>query len=89
MFLQNPETRAMVLVRETSGDTEERFASYYSKLEKKKPVVAYVAGRTALSGKRVDHAGAIISMDLGDYQSKRRAFGIFSIPVADTLYMLS
>ncbi|MCI4436788.1 MAG: succinate--CoA ligase subunit alpha, partial [Ignisphaera sp.] len=62
----------------------ERFASYYSKLEKKKPVVAHIAGRTAPPGKRMGHAGAIISMGLGDYQSKRRALESAGIPVADT-----
>jgi len=84
MFLQDPETKAVVLIGEIGGDAEERFASYYSKLEKKKPVVAYIAGRTAPPGKRMGHAGAIISMGLGDYQSKRRALESAGIPVADT-----
>jgi succinyl-CoA synthetase alpha subunit len=84
MFLQDPETRAVVLIGEIGGDAEERFASYYSKLAQRKPVVAYVAGRTAPPGKRMGHAGAIISMGLGDYSSKRKALEGAGIPVAET-----
>ncbi len=82
-FLRDEETKAVVLVGEIGGDAEERFASYYSRLEWKKPVVAYIAGKTAPPGKRMGHAGAIISMGVGDYRSKRASLESVGIPVAD------
>ncbi|MEM1719084.1 MAG: succinate--CoA ligase subunit alpha [Thermosphaera sp.] len=84
MFLQDDATTHVVLIGEIGGDAEERFAKYYAELSVKKPVVAYVAGRTAPPGKRMGHAGAIISMGIGDYASKRRALEEAGIPVADT-----
>lgn len=84
LFQEDKETDAVVLIGEIGGDAEERFATYYSKLNEKKPVVAYVAGRTAPPGKRMGHAGAIISMGMGDYDSKRRALEEAGIPVAET-----
>jgi succinyl-CoA synthetase alpha subunit len=84
MFLQDPETKAIVLIGEIGGDAEEIFATYYAKLIQKKPVVAYVAGKTAPPGKRMGHAGAIISMGMGDYKSKRESLEKAGIPVAET-----
>ena len=84
MFLKDSETKAVVLIGEIGGDAEERFASYYAKLQFKKPVVAYIAGRTAPPGKRMGHAGAIISMGMGDYKSKRSSLESSGIPVAET-----
>jgi succinyl-CoA synthetase alpha subunit len=84
MFLQDPETEAIVLIGEIGGDAEERFANYYVKLAQKKCVVAYIAGRTAPPGKRMGHAGAIISMGVGDYKSKRECLEKAGIPVAET-----
>ena len=82
MFLEDPKTRYVVLVGEIGGDLEERFAKYYSGLAEKKPVVAYIAGRSAPREKRMGHAGAIISMGLGDYESKVKALTESGIPVA-------
>jgi len=84
MFLEDPETDAVVLIGEIGGDAEERFASFYKSLSIKKPVVAYIAGKTAPPGKRMGHAGAIISMGVGDYASKRRALEEAGVPVAET-----
>ena len=83
-FLRDNETKAVVLIGEIGGDAEERFATYYTKLTYKKPVVAYIAGRTAPPGKRMGHAGAIISMGMGDYKSKRSSLENADIPVAET-----
>ncbi len=83
LFAEDPDTDVVVLIGEIGGDAEERFAKYYSGLEKKKPVVAYIAGKTAPPGKRMGHAGAIISMGMGDYASKRKALEEAGIPVAD------
>jgi succinyl-CoA synthetase alpha subunit len=84
MFSKDPSTMAVVLIGEIGGDAEERFSKYYASLRVKKPVVAYIAGRTAPPGKRMGHAGAIISMGIGDYPSKRRALEEAGIPVAET-----
>lgn len=84
LFAKDPATEAVVLIGEIGGDAEERFASYYARIDSKKPVVSYIAGRTAPPGKRMGHAGAIISMGMGDYQSKRLSLERVGIPVADT-----
>jgi succinyl-CoA synthetase alpha subunit len=84
MFLRDQGTEAIVLVGEIGGDAEERFALHYRGLSVRKPVVAYIAGRTAPPGKRMGHAGAIISMGIGDYSSKRRTLEESGIIVADT-----
>ena len=84
LFSGDPGTDALVLIGEIGGDAEERFAEYYGRLFAKKPTVAYVAGKTAPPGKRMGHAGAIISMGAGDYASKRNALEKAGVPVADT-----
>lgn len=84
MFFEDSETDAVVLIGEIGGDAEERFAKYYSELPSKKPVVAYIAGKTAPPGKRMGHAGAIISMGMGDYKSKKDSLERAGIPVAET-----
>ena len=82
-FMNDPDTDAVVIIGEIGGDAEERFAKHYASLRNKKPVVAYIAGKTAPPGKRMGHAGAIISMGMGDYASKRKALEEAGIPVAD------
>lgn len=84
LFARDPSTEAVVLIGEIGGDAEERFASYYKNAVVKKPVVSYIAGRTAPPGKRMGHAGAIISMGIGDYQSKKTSLERAGIPVAET-----
>jgi succinyl-CoA synthetase alpha subunit len=84
LFLRDKETEAVVLIGEIGGDAEERFANYYIKLGSKKPVVAYIAGRTAPPGRRMGHAGAIISMGVGDYKSKKTSLESSGVPVAET-----
>jgi len=83
LFSTDPYTDAVVLIGEIGGDMEERFAKYYVSLNRKKPVIAYIAGKTAPPGKRMGHAGAIISMGIGDYASKKKALEDAGIPVAD------
>lgn len=70
-FEKDPETKAVVLIGEIGGDAEED-ASMYIK-EMTKPVVAYIAGKTAPPGKRMGHAGAIIERGKGTYQGKVQA----------------
>ncbi len=84
LFRQDPGTEAVVLIGEIGGDAEERVARHVVETGYPKPIVAYVAGRTAPPGKRMGHAGAIISMGVGDAESKIRAFSSSGIRVAST-----
>lgn len=68
MFEEDPETKLVVLVGEIGGNAEEEAALYIEKMTK--PVVAYIAGRSAPPGKRMGHAGAIIERGKGTYQGK-------------------
>ena len=83
LFKEDPETEAVVIVGEIGGDAEERAAKYIAQ-GYPKPVVAYVAGRTAPPGKRMGHAGAIITPGQGTVESKERAFSEAGVPVART-----
>jgi succinyl-CoA synthetase alpha subunit len=69
MFEKDPETEGIILVGEIGG-TDEELAAEYIKNKIKKPVVAYIAGVTAPAGKRMGHAGAIISGNSGTAISK-------------------
>lgn len=81
---RDDETKLLVLVGEIGGDMEERAAAMIERGEFTKPVVAYIAGRTAPPGKRMGHAGAIISMGMGDYRSKVEALRRAGVDVAET-----
>jgi succinyl-CoA synthetase alpha subunit len=84
MFEEDPETKYIVVIGEIGGTMEERVAQYIGSGKVTKPVVAYIAGRTAPPGKRMGHAGAIVSMGMGSYESKVRAFQEVNVPVART-----
>ena len=79
-FGEDPDTKAVVLIGEIGGDEEERSASFV-KENLRKPVVAYVAGFTAPPGKRMGHAGAIVSGSKGTAQAKAEAFESMGIRV--------
>ena len=81
MFQDDPETHAIVLIGEIGGDAEER-AAQYIKEHITKPVVAFIAGQTAPPGKRMGHAGAIISSGSGTAAEKIAAFEAVGVPVA-------
>jgi succinyl-CoA synthetase alpha subunit len=83
MFNADHETEAIVLIGEIGGDDEERAAAYCAR-EVRKPVAAFVAGRTAPPGRRMGHAGAIISGGAGTAESKREALQAAGIRVADS-----
>jgi succinyl-CoA synthetase alpha subunit len=79
---RDPETRAVVVIGEIGGTAEEEAADLLGHLGL--PAVAFVAGRTAPPGKRMGHAGAIVSGSRGSARAKVDAFLAAGVPVADT-----
>ncbi len=73
LFEEDPETEAMVVIGEIGGSDEE-LAAAYVKEAVSKPVIAYVAGFSAPPGKRMGHAGAIVTGSVGTAQAKAEAF---------------
>jgi len=80
---QDPETEAIVMIGEIGGEEEERAAAFCAR-EVAKPMAAFIAGRTAPPGRRMGHAGAIISGGAGTAESKRSALQAAGIRVADS-----
>lgn len=83
MFEKDSQTKAVVLVGEIGGNLEELAAEYIQEQRYPKPVVAYVAGRSAPPGKRMGHAGAIITGKAGTAESKIEAFRHAGVKVAE------
>jgi succinyl-CoA synthetase alpha subunit len=83
MFEMDEHTKAVVLIGEIGGNLEELVADFISREGFSKPVVAFVAGKTAPSGKRMGHAGAIIMGKAGTAQSKIEAFKEAGVAVAE------
>ena len=80
-FENDPETIAVVVIGEIGGDAEEQAAQFIAE-KMTKPVVAFIAGQTAPPGKRMGHAGAIISSGSGTAAEKIAAFNKAGVPVA-------
>jgi succinyl-CoA synthetase alpha subunit len=85
MLRDDPETESVILIGEIGGSDEETAAAYVRDTDFSKPVVAFISGRSAPPGKRMGHAGAIISGTSGTPQAKVAAFQAIGAPVADTL----
>jgi succinyl-CoA synthetase alpha subunit len=83
MFRDDSGTNAVVLIGEIGGNFEEDAAQYIARERYRKPVVAYIAGRSAPVGKRMGHAGAIIMGKAGTAQTKIEAFEAASVQVAE------
>jgi succinyl-CoA synthetase alpha subunit len=83
MFQDDGQTEAILLIGEIGGTAEERAAEYVRE-HVKKPVAAFIAGRTAPPGKRMGHAGAIISGGSGSAEDKIKALRAARIAVADS-----
>jgi len=83
MFEADPETQAVIMIGEIGGDAEEQAAAFV-KEHMSKPVAAFIAGATAPKGKRMGHAGAIISGGKGDAASKKAYLRECGISVADS-----
>ena len=83
LFEADPDTHAVLMMGEIGGDSEERAAAFV-KSKMKKPVAAFIAGQTAPPGKRMGHAGAIISGGKGTASEKIAALEAAGIKVAKT-----
>ena len=83
LFKADEKTKAVVLIGEIGGNMEELTAQYIAETRYPKPVVAYVTGRFAPPGKRMGHAGAIITGKQGTAQSKIDAFISVDVKVAE------
>ena len=84
LFEADPGTKAVVMCGEIGGSDEEDAADFIKTMSK--PVVAFVSGRTAPPGKRMGHAGAIISGNTGTAQGKVAALHAANVPVAETIF---
>jgi succinyl-CoA synthetase alpha subunit len=84
MFLGDPETEAILMIGEIGGTAEEEAAEFYREARNKKPIAGFIAGVTAPPGKRMGHAGAIISGGQGTAASKLDAMKSAGFTVSDS-----
>ena len=85
LFRDDPDTYAVLMIGEIGGTAEEDAAKWIQENMQDKPVAAFIAGRQAPPGKRMGHAGAIISGGKGMAADKVKALNMAGIPVAETV----
>jgi succinyl-CoA synthetase alpha subunit len=83
-FQKDPETEAVVMIGEIGGDAEEKAAQFISQNMRNKPVVSFIAGQTAPPGRRMGHAGAIISGGKGTAKEKMKTLQECGIHVVES-----
>jgi succinyl-CoA synthetase alpha subunit len=84
LFLNDPETESIIMIGEIGGQSEIDAAEFLARDKRKKPVVGFIAGTTAPPGRRMGHAGAVISGGRDTAGAKIEAMRLAGIHVADS-----